>query len=83
MSNLFNVLQNTLNANVDDSRESSSDSIGSFAEIVTLTRLLDIFQHQSSVDHLDIGMDRGVQVSVVLRLVSCRHITITIMVIEQ
>ena len=72
-----------MNANVDDSRESSSDSICSFAEIVTLTRLLDIFQHQSSVDHLDIGMDRSVQVSVVLRLVSCRHITITIMVIEQ
>ena len=71
-----------MNADVDNSRESSSDSIGSFAEIVTLTGLLDIFQHQSSVDHLDIGMDRGVQVSVVLRLVSCRNITITIMVID-
>ena len=33
----------TLNTNVDDSREASSNSIGRFAEIVTLTGFLDIF----------------------------------------
>ena len=61
----------TLNTDVDDSREASSDAIGRLAEIVTFTGLLDILQHKSSVNNLDIGLDLGVELSVVLRLVSC------------
>lgn len=61
----------TLNTDVDDGGEPSSDSIGRFAEIVALTGFLNIFEHQSSINNLDIGLDLGVELSVVLRLVSC------------
>ena len=61
----------TLNTDVDDSREASSDAICCLAQIVTLTSLLDIFQHQSPINDLDIGLDLGVELSVVLRLISC------------
>ena len=73
----------TLNTDVDDSREASSNAIGRLAEVVTFTGLLDILQHKSSVNDLDIGLDLGVELSVVLRLVSCNKRVLTIKSIVQ
>ena len=59
-----------MNADINDSRETSSNSVGSFAQVIALTRLLDILQHQGPVDHFHVGLNLGVQVSVVLGFVS-------------
>ena len=63
-----------MNTNVDDGRETSSNSVGCLAEIVTLTGFLDILEYEGSVNNLDIGLDLGVELSVILRLVSCNKI---------
>ena len=60
----------TLNADVDNSREASSNSICSLAQVISFTRLLDIFQNQRSVNHFHIGLNLSVQVSVILWFVS-------------
>ena len=60
----------TLNADVNNSREASSNSIGSLAQVISFTRLLDIFQNQRSVNHFHIGLNLSVQVSVILWFVS-------------
>ena len=60
-----------MNTDVDHGGEASSDSICRLAQIVALAGLLDVFEHQSSVNDLDIGLDLGVQLSVVLGLVPC------------
>ena len=59
-----------MNADINDSRETSSNSVGSFAQVIAFTRLLDILQHQGSVDHFHVGLNLSVQVSVVLGFVS-------------
>ena len=60
-----------MNTDVDNGGEASSDSICRLAQIVALAGFLDVFEHQSSVNDLDIGLDLGVQLSVVLGLVPC------------
>ena len=61
----------TLNTDVNDCGEASSDSICCLTEIITLTGFLDIFQHQSPVNNLDIGLDLCIELPLVLWLVSC------------
>ena len=63
----------TLNADVNHSRESPANSIGRLAQIVAFTRLLDVLQHQGSVNHFHVGLNLSVQVSVILGFVSCTN----------
>ena len=60
----------TLNADVNNSGESSSDSIGRLAEIISFTGLLDILQNQRPVYDFHVGLNLRVQVSVILWFVS-------------
>ena len=64
----------TLYTDVDDSREATTDAIGRLAEVVTLVLLLDVLHHQRSVDHFDVGLDVGVEVLIIFRLVSGRFL---------
>ena len=61
----------TLNTNIDNSRETSSNSICSFAKIVSFTGLLNIFQNKSSINNFNIGLNLCVKISVIFWLVSC------------
>ena len=60
----------TLNADVNNSGESSSNSIGRLAQIVSFTRLLHILQNQRPVNDFHIGLNLSVQVFVILGFVS-------------
>ena len=68
------LFQITLNTNVDDCRETSSNTICSLTKIVSFTGFLDIFKYKSPINNLDIGLNLSVKIFVVLRLVSCRKI---------
>ena len=60
----------TLNADINNCGESSTNAIRSFAQIVSLTRFLDILQDKGTVNDFHIGLNLRVQVFVILRFVS-------------
>ena len=60
----------TLNTDVNNGGQSTSNSVGSFAQIISFAGLLDILQHQGPVYDFHIGLDLRVQIFVVLRFVS-------------
>ena len=54
-----------MDADVNDGRETASDSVGGLAEIIAFAGLFDVLQNQSSVDNFYIGVDLSVKIAIV------------------